>query len=233
MSIHKVPENIEDGITVIVAVSSIALLLVIWLLSHDPIEISSSAKGMLAWAAMGIVFLVPISLASRESMSRLKRSYEFDLSDDQLIQRREGQVVEIAPSEIESLHDYRGWLIVEGGVPARKISIPPEVSGFEDLKRQLAAGRQVGPVKTRWRPILILLFPVAVFLEVCYLLFTSRNAAVILLTGAALLACQSWGVFSQWSRRKNEPRSWMLLLAWLGVLMITAWIIYRRVMGAI
>ena len=88
-------------------------------------------------------------------------------------------------TRIESIQEYRNWLIVRGGEPTQQITIPVEVEGFQELKRKLATYGTVSPLKTKSSPLWLLQLAVATVAYV--LLLTSHVVSVVIVAGCLAL----------------------------------------------
>jgi membrane protein YdbS with pleckstrin-like domain len=133
---------------VFAAVAIILLLVILRFSSLTSTAWSDHTRKIVAWAAITIlVASVAIAywLAFKEANWRLKKRYRIEVSEGKLIQRRPGKpLVEIPTSQITSIKEIRGgWLIVIGGEPVRRIAVPLEITGVEDLKRELSENRIV------------------------------------------------------------------------------------------
>jgi hypothetical protein len=102
----------------------------------------------------------------------------FVLSDKEIIRKRDGWPDDrIAFAEIDSVYDRPGWLVVESAEPRRKIPIPCEVSGFEELRAELAKhhpfSAQTKPprAKLAWTNVVVWIVSIlnwAAVLFICY-----------------------------------------------------------------
>lgn len=236
VSLYIVPGDTANWRTFrILGWGAIILLLGICIVSiYEPMELRDSVRRVLAWTAGAIVLSVVVLamvLSSRGGLRKLKEGYQFELSDGKITQRREGQqTVEIPLAQIESLHEYRSWLVIRGAQPARQITIPLEVNGFEELKRELTAYRAVTPLQAKIR--LFSFFPLVLLIVACLYLFTSHNSAIVLAAGGAVLLLQGLGFYSIWRLRRNVSRPKLLLLLEVLIWLATAWIVYERAKGA-
>lgn len=150
---------------------------------YEPMELGDPVRRTLAWIAGAVVFssvILATALARLGGVRKLKEGFQFELSGDKIIQTHEGwQAVEIPLSRIETLHEYRGWLVIRGGEPAR------QVNDFEELKRELTTYRAVTPSKARSR--LVVLIPLALLIVACLYLITSHNRTVVITAGSTVL----------------------------------------------
>jgi hypothetical protein len=210
------------------------LLLGICIVSvYEPMQLGDSARQVLAWTAVAIVLsavVLAMVVASWGGLRQLKEGFQFEFSDGKITQKCEGQQpVEIPLAQIESLREYPGWLVVRGSEPARQMTIPSEVDGFEELKRGLTAYRAVTPLKAKIR--LLRFLGLVVLIVACFYLFTSHNGAVVLAAGGAGLLLQGLAFYSIWRLRRNVLRLKLVLLAGVLIWLKTAWIVYERTKG--
>lgn len=160
-----------------------------------------------------------------DSMSRLKRAFEWELTTDKLVQRfKDGKTVEIALNDLKSLREGRGWLVMNGSEPSKGFAIPSEVEGFEQLRRELMAHCTEAPSRVKWFP---LAWIVEGFFALTFLLsVVSHNRAVFLTCGAIVLFV--WPVWVRYSFRRiwrgaRVPKRvllapilvWLLMCAWI------------------
>lgn len=237
MKVYQVPANNANWRTVrIVAWGAVIFLLCVLAVSiYDPMELGDPLRRTLAWIAGAVVFssvIIATVLARREKLRTLKEGFQFELSGDKIIQTHEGwPAVELPLARIESLHEYRGWLVVRGDEPARRITIPPEVNDFEELKRALTTFRPVTPSKSRSR--LVVLVPFSLLIVACVYFFASHNRTVIITSGSTVLLLQGLGFYSIWRHRGSMPQPKLLPLMWVVIWLVTAWAVYERTKGAI
>ena len=180
---------------------------------------------------MLLAVVLAVLLSSRGGLRKFKEGFQFELAGGKITQRCEGQqAVEIPLVQIESLHECGGWLVIKGAEPARQITIPSEVNGFEELKRELTVYRAVTPLQAKIR--LVSLFPLVLLTLAFFYFFTSHNRTVVLAAGGAVLLLQGLGFYSIWRWRRNVLRPKLLLLLEILIWLVTAWIVYERAKGA-
>jgi hypothetical protein len=150
MTLYEMPPQRShwNRFRVFAVVAIILLLVTLRFSSLTSTEWTDQTRKVVAWAAFAIVVAsvaIAYWLAFKEASWRHKKRYRIELSEGKLIQRRPGKpVVEIPTNEITSIKQVRGgWLIVTGGEPARRIAVPLEITGIEDLKRELPQNRIV------------------------------------------------------------------------------------------
>lgn len=217
--------------------SAIALLLGIWVFSiYEPDGVSRSVNIALA-LLMGAVVLVAIVyafiLSPKEAMRKLKRDLQWELADDKLIQKdKNGGTVEIVLNEVTSLHESHSWLIVRGGDPPKTITMPSDLNGFEQIKRDLTARCAVTPLKSTFSPLSFL--PHVLWI-VCFLfLIISHIRALVFISGAVLLLI--WPLWTARSIRRiwrGRPIPKRLLFSCLLSWLILAWVVFKCVRAVV
>ena len=167
-------------------------------------------------------------LSVKDATWKLKRKLSFEVSDGKIIQSSDdAAAVEIPLNNIESVHEYRGLLLIRGGEPRKQISVPVEINGFEALKRELTSYHPltVFRAKVYWSSFL----PVALMVVAWILLLTSHARIVVLVAGIAALGLQAIGAHSllRAFRGKVKPKFIvpMLVFTWL----LIAGIVFQRV----
>jgi hypothetical protein len=215
--------------------ASILLLLGICLFSfYEPPGLSHSMNIALAGAAGAIVLgtiVVTFFMSAKNAMWKAKHTFEWELDSKKVIQRHEGgRTREIPLVRIESLNDYRGWLIVKGGEPLEQIAIPSDVDGFEELKRALAAYCAITPLKTKFS--ILRLFIMISGIATYILLFTSHILAIVVIAGCTAILFQGWSLYSL--RRVWQAKSMSLLVVATYILtsLMIVWIVLLRTKAA-
>ena len=141
---------------------------------------------------MAISILGLTLLGVKDATWKLKRKLSFELSDERIIQRSDGAAaIEIPLNNIESLHEYRGLLLVKGGEPRQQMSVPREINDFEVLKRELTSYHPITVFKAKVNPFSYL--PVILIIVAWFLLLTSHARPVVLVAGIAALGLQAAG----------------------------------------
>jgi hypothetical protein len=150
MTLYEMPPQRPhwNRFRVFAAIAMILLLVILRYSSLTATGWNDQVRKIVAWVAIAIlVASVAIAywLAFKEAIWRTKKRYRIELSEGKLIQRRAGKhVVEIPTNEITSIKEIRGgWLVVTGGEPVRRIAVPLEIVGLEDLKREISENRLV------------------------------------------------------------------------------------------
>jgi len=215
---------------------AIIVLLGICLFSiYDPVERNHSTNVLLAWVAGAIVLgavVGAVMLSSKEALWKVQRAFQWELTGEKIIQRHEdGTTREIPLTHIESLHEGHGWLIIRGGEPVRQISVPLEINGLEELKRELTAHCAVTPLKVKFSPLSF--FPLVLAIAAYCFLFASHNRAVVMVAGAAALLLQGWAYYWVWRVLRAKPMPRLVMLSFVLSWLLLAWIVYQRTKGAL
>ena len=211
---------------------AIVVLLGILLFSiYEPVGLSDSVGHAIGWLAGAIVLTAGVGatvLAIKEGTLKLLRKFRFDISDGKIIQTREESAsIEIPLDQIDSLHQYRGWLLVRGGNPKRQIAIPKEVKSFDVLKRELLAHCALTPLKVNFYPLSFL--PLVLMIVAYSFLFTSHVRAVVITAGVVALVLQTVGTYSLWRIWREKTMRRLVMLAFVLTWLVLAWLVYQRV----
>ena len=96
-----------------------------------------------------LVSVLGLSLLSvKDATWKLKRKLRFEVSDGKIIQSSDDTAaVEIPLNNIESLHEYRGGLLIRRGEPRRQISVP---RGYKNLAYLLLKAQRMAVTKTEF-----------------------------------------------------------------------------------
>lgn len=233
MTLYEMPTQspYQRPFRIFARVAIILLLVILCTAIWTPAELSDEIRKKLAWVAGAIVVaavVVGYWLGFKEGFWKLKEGFRVEVSDGKIIQRPPGApIVEIAVDQIASLYQRRGgWLIITGAEPERKIAVPPEIVGFESLKRELSANRTVSPLKVKFSPWLFL--PSSWFILACFFLLASRNRSVVMVAGGTALLLQGFSIY--WLRRlmQSDRKANFLMLTYILSFLIIAWIVYER-----
>ncbi len=167
-------------------------------------------------------------LSVKDATWKLKRKLRFDVSDGKIIQSsNDTAAVEIPLNNIESLHEYRGLLLVKGGEPRQQMSVPREINDFEVLKRELTSYHPITVFKAKVNPFSYL--PVILIIVAWFLLLTSHARPVVLVAGIAALGLQAAGAYSllRAFRGKSNPKFIVPILVFTWLLI--AVIVFQRI----
>jgi hypothetical protein len=185
---------------------------------------------------MGVVVVGAVgyglALSSKEAMWKAKQGFQWELTDDKIVQiDQDGTRAEIALNEVKSLHEYHGWMFVGGGEPPRRIAIPTDLYGFEQIKRELAVRSSAAPQKVTVSPLAYL--PLVLGLSSLLFLFVSHVPAVVLVSGATLVLLQTWSVKSLHRIWRARPIPKLVLSSYVLTWLILAWVIFERIKAVI
>lgn len=234
MTLYEMPTQspYQRPCRVFAVAAVIALLLILCIAIWEPEGLSDETRKILAWIA-GAIVVAAVTVGSRlgfkQGLWKLKEGYQVEVSDGKIIQRRPGSpLLEIQRDQIVSLHLSRvgRWLIIRGGEPERQIAVPQEIAGFESLKREISANRNVPLLRLTLSPWLYL--PSASFVLACFFLFTSHNRTVVMGAGGAALLLQGFSIYSLRKLKRSKQKANFLLLAYILILVILGWILYQR-----
>ena len=167
-------------------------------------------------------------LGVKDETWKLKRKLSFELSDERIIQRSDAAAaIEIPLNNIESLHEYRGLLLIRGGEPRQQISVPREINDFEELKRELTLYRHLTVVKAKFNPFSFL--PVILMIVAWFLLLTSHARPVVLVAGIAALGLQAVGAYSLLAALRGKTKLKFIVLMLVFTWLLLAGIVFQRV----
>jgi len=216
----------------LLAVAAIVLLLsILYVAIWTPPSLGDEARKLLAWVVGSVVILAIVAaewLSIKRGVWKSKQGLRIEISGGKLTQTRSGKLVtEIPLNQIKSLQQSRRWLMVRSGHSEGGIAIPTDIGGFEELKREISAGRTIQPLRTGLSACFIL---VAIsFIVACCFLFTSKNPAVLITAASAALLIQSLGSYSLVRRMcPNRKAAAFVVASYVLELLVVAWIVYER-----
>jgi hypothetical protein len=196
-------------------------------------SIGQTAETTLVVAAGCIVICVVVAayiLGAQEGFEKAKQNTVFLLSDDDLVRQHTGWPdVRIGLSEVKSLCERPGWLVIESAEPRRRIAIPAGVERFEFLRSELIKhGLLIKPPRRSPFLALLLGLPTVTSFFCWALIFWSKQPWLVKTAVCVALALLAWGSFSVSRLRIGSPKRY-LLWAMLGISWVAAlWIIYFR-----
>ena len=168
-----------------------------------------------------------IVLAFREALHLAERQMVFVLDDSGIVRRRKGYAdVAIAFSEVESVSEELGQLIIKSREPGKTIVIPNNVNGYEMIRAELAkhyalSTRAKKPRKSTGLLIACVLSWAAVM--------WSHDVRVVIPAAAAGLIFLAFGSHRMWNLLRRNSPGWLLWgsigAAWLMAILL----IYLRV----
>ena len=206
------------------------LSIIFFIAAHDPDGLSDQARKTIGGIAFGAVFVSIVGamvFSAKGGMWNLQRKFRFEITDDRLFQFREGfPAVEISLTEIASLLETGDWLIVDGGSPNSRITIPSRIEGFEELKQRLSAHCAPRPLQKRF-PFLACIL-VALGLSAYTALFFSPRGWVIVASGCVAVALQGLGFYSLRSVYRKRQIPILVWAFYVFTCLATFWIMYRR-----
>jgi hypothetical protein len=183
-------------------------------------------SALLVAAAIGAVYFA----AYQNGLQKLKRETAFALTDHDLIRKRSGWPdTRIGLSEVKTLYERNGWLIVESMEPGRKIAISDEVEGFATLRAELAKHISISdPPKAS--PLTLLGFVLPLTSILCWsLVLMSHDVAVVRETGAGVLILLGWSSYLFGRKLRQHPKRFLvwtfLAITWAAAL----WFVYLHI----
>jgi hypothetical protein len=187
---------------------------------------AETALVVIAWAIVASVVGAVYVLGAQENIERVKRNTIFLLTDDDLVRQRAGWPdVRIGLSEVKTLFERPGWLVIESAEPRRRIAIPNNVERFAFLRSELI---KHGPIVESPRQFPFLALPTITTLFCSALIFWSKELWLVKTAACVVLALLGWGSLRLGRLRIPSPKRY-LLWAVLGTTWVAAlWIIYSR-----
>ena len=151
----------------------------------------------------------------------------FVLDGNEIVRRRKGYPeVKIAYSEVESLSEEFGYLIVKSGEPRKRIAIPKTVSGYEAILNEFA--KHCTPTARTEFPLKSIAL-LAISLSSWTAFLRSTDARVVVPAGGLALITLAVGSRRLWTLLHGSSKSllmWTSLgFAWFVALLL----IYLRV----
>lgn len=172
--------------------------------------------------------VIAIVLAPREGIHRAERKMIFILEDNAVVRKREGYPdVRIPFSEINTVCEALGRLVITSVEPRRKIGIPCSVSGYEEIRSELAGHCLLSArMKFPWKSIVL---PIIAFLGWGAVLWLREVPGVIAAGGVAVFTL-AFGSYRLWVILRHSPKRPLLLWVYLGSIWLAALLlIYIRV----
>ena len=205
---------------VLLLVSVAAALLVLRASGH--IRDGSGVGDLFALAILGAAVIAIVS-APFEGLYRAERKMIFILEDNAVVRKRQGYPDEkIFFSEINNLSEEIGRLIVTSTDPRRRIGIPYDVSGYEEIRSELAkhhelSARTVFPGKRVALPLLTWVSWIA-FLWL-------RNVPEVAVAGSVAVLTLVFGSYRLWvlfhHHSKHRLLFWIFFgSSWLAALLL-------------
>lgn len=188
---------------------------------------AGSGVGWLAVLAFLGGFYGACILAVREGLSYARRQMVFDLNDDGVIRKRQGYPdVRIPFSEIESVSEELGWLIIRSTEPRRKIAVPNKVSGYDAIRAELVRHHPLSArAKFPWKRIALLTASALSWISVLWF----HDTRVITLAGAAAFTTLAFGSSRLWDLSHSSPRRMLLWTSIVFTWLLAFLVIYLRI----
>jgi hypothetical protein len=185
-----------------------------------------SDANLFALTVLGAVASASI-LACREALHYAFRRMVFVLDGNEIARKRKGYLeVKIAFSQVESLREELGCLIIESNEPRKKIVIPYSVSGYEAIRTELSKHCQLSArVELSLRGATLL----AMILSSWTAFLRSADSKVVISAGAVGLITLAIGSHRMWTLlRTNSWRS-AFWIPFAYVWIVASQLIYLRV----
>lgn len=132
--------------TILLLTAATVLLFLLGVTGH--LSANSSLRWLFVVTFFGAVIGACI-LACLEALHYAERQMIFVLDDNGIVRRRQGYPdVKVAFSEIETLSEELGWLIIYSVEPRRKIAVPTNIRGYETIRAELARHHALSPPAT-------------------------------------------------------------------------------------
>jgi len=195
------PFRIFSGVVIFLLVCFLGISL--W----DPEGLTDPARQRLGLAAYAIVLVAVIAsfIVSRKwGIWKWKRKPQVELADGKIVVKMPDCAdVGIPISEIHTIREVPGWLVIRGGEPLKVI--PREVRDYEGLRRELAS------------------HPTA---RLC-LYFSSHMRVVQLACGAILFLWFAWGFHSLWKIFRAKKMGWLVLSSYTIRWLVLGWVMFK------
>jgi len=225
------PSRLRDASLVwLVSISAVVISLgILVFIRYGPFSVIHRVGPLLVWllilvilCALGVDFVM-----LRRTFERMALDLTFLLTEEDLIRRRPGYAdVRIALSQIKSLHEQSGCLVVTGSDPARRIAVPKNVGNFELLQAKLLKhGALIAAPRRSLRGWATLPVSIAVW----SLLLWSTNLAIVRAAGALALLLLVWSshyLYRSLHRGTKRFPLWIFLGASRAA---TVFVIYIRI----
>ena len=185
-----------------------------------------SLRWLFVFTFLGSVIGVCV-LSCREVLHYAERKMIFVLEGDEIVRKRPGYPeLRISFSEIDTMSEELGWLIIKSVEPRRKIAIPSSVSGYGAMRAELAKQHPFSdPVAFRLRSSALLVIAFLSWGAVLWL----RDKRGIIVAGIVAVVALAFGSYRLWAllhRSSKRSLLWGTLgFTWLMALLI----IYFRV----
>lgn len=183
------------------------------------------AAGLLLAAALIAAYF----LAFASGLDRVERDSLFILDDQRLIRRRAGfPDIQVQLSEITSLQERGGRLVIEAGKSGQRIILPQNPEGLESLRSELERSTPISI--GRKRPILPLTFLIVYIASWSLVLWSNIDSLrwIALAIAAILLIWESAQLFKRFRHTRAHRFVWAVLgLSWAGAILALYWRFFR------
>jgi hypothetical protein len=154
----------------------------------------------------------------------------FEVSDGKIIQSTDDSPsIEIALTNIESLIEYRGWLLIRGAEARRQISIP----GNRRIRGAETRTDFVSSCYCRQCKGLSVFVSAFVLMIIAWLLLlTSYARAVVLCAGIAVLGLQGAGTYSLLRTLRGTTKLKFIVLTLALTWLLIGFIVFLRLKSA-
>jgi len=186
----------------------------------------SSGANLFALTVLGAVVGGGI-LACLEALHFALRQMVFVLESNAIVRKRKGYPeVKIAFSELESLREELGFLIVESNEPRKKIVIPYSVTGYEAIRTELSKFCQLSArVGLSLRGTALL----AVTLSSWTAFLRSMDERVVIPAGAVALITLAFGSRRGWRLLRTTSQRSLFWIPFASAWLVAFLLIYLRV----
>jgi hypothetical protein len=196
-----------------------------------PAGMTDETRTILGWATGGVLIaavVIGMRLGVKQGAWNLRRGYRVELSEGRLVQSRPDMpTVELPIDQIASIQQGRGGvLIIGGGEPGVVITVPSEITGFENLRKELLTNRTLSRLRVKLSPWLFL--PPLSYIAAVLLLFLAHDRGVVIAAGAAVLLFHAFWTYSFARLTPSNRRAKPVLFAYFLAFLILAWIVYER-----
>ncbi len=233
MKLYQVPDvsPYQGKVRVLYCLAIIIMSVVCFISLSSWFDLTGRTQNMIGEVGAATVLVGvagAITLATKDnSWIKLKRGLQYEISEEKIVQKRDGKTTaEIPFRDISSVAYLMGWLIVRGDAPSQKIAIPKETLGFEEIRRDLSSRLQIvsAPPSTTLQSFL----PMAVMLTAFATLVLVQDTRIILASGSVFLLFLAWGIYSTMTLWRRAKRPKLVLTTYLITMLIAVWIIVVR-----
>ena len=218
----------------ILGVVGITVMLGLWFISaHNPSSFKDSTNRFLGLFGLFVVLVAGAAaavLSAREGLWKVKRSLRIEVSNEKIMEARDGgATTEIELRSIKDIYEYPRGLIIRATEGSKRVFVPREVVGFEELKQRLSAFSSIQPASTKGTVGLIL--QLAVLISAFSLLFLVHRRVLILSIGVTILIYYAAIIIYLKRLLKGRPLPRAMALTYTITALVTLWITYMRFMS--